>query len=149
MVTASHNPKEDNGYKVYFNNGAQIISPHDRGIAKAILANLKPRPESWDIDEVDRHVLKKDPFDEVYKGYFHDLKSLCLYPEQNGKSDLKFTYTAMHGVGYEFAIESFKSFNLKPFVPVAEQVQPDPEFPTVKFPNPEGSLHQNYLDNQN
>lgn len=46
----------------------------------------------------------------------------------------------MHGVGHEFSIEAFKSFNLKPFIPVVEQVQPDPEFPTVKFPNPEGFL---------
>jgi phosphomannomutase len=43
----------------------------------------------------------------------------------------------MHGVGYEFSVESFKSFNLKPFVPVLEQIEPNPEFPTVKFPNPE------------
>ena len=45
----------------------------------------------------------------------------------------------MHGVGYEFSVESFKMFNLKPFIPVIEQIQPDPEFPTVKFPNPEGN----------
>ena len=45
----------------------------------------------------------------------------------------------MHGVGYEFSVESFKTFNLKPFIPVTEQIQPDPEFPTVKFPNPEGN----------
>jgi phosphoglucomutase/phosphopentomutase len=138
MVTASHNPKEDNGYKVYFNNGAQIISPHDKGIASAILQNLVPRDDSWDIEHVETNSLRRDPFDEVYQSYFSDLKSLCFHPERNAQSNLKFTYTAMHGVGHQFAIESFKSFNLKPFVPVLEQIQPDPEFPTVKFPNPEG-----------
>lgn len=137
MVTASHNPKEDNGYKVYFKNGAQIISPHDKGIASAILQNLTPSEVAWDIEHVEKNPLRKDPFDEVYAGYFEDVKKLCFRREENGRSDLKFTYTAMHGVGYQFSIESFKSFGLKPFVPVLEQVQPDPEFPTVKFPNPE------------
>ena len=56
----------------------------------------------------------------------------------NSKTYLKFTYTAMHGVGYDFSVESFKAFKLTPFIPVVEQIQPDPEFPTVKFPNPEG-----------
>ena len=46
----------------------------------------------------------------------------------------------MHGVGYEFSVESFKTFNLNPFIPVAEQIIPDPEFSTVKFPNPEGNI---------
>jgi phosphoglucomutase/phosphopentomutase len=139
MVTASHNPKEDNGYKVYFNNGAQIISPHDKGIAQAILDKLQPRQDSWDVSEVDSHPLRHDPYDEVYQCYFEDLKKLCYHRERNQNSNLVFTYTAMHGVGYEFSIESFKSFSLNPFVPVPEQIQPDPEFPTVKFPNPEGN----------
>ena len=138
MVTASHNPKEDNGYKVYFDNGAQIITPHDKGIAKAILANLEPKAHSWDIENVETNPLRKDPFDEVYEGYFEDLKSLCYRPVENAQSNLSFTYTAMHGVGHQFSVESFKTFNLKPFIPVFEQIQPDPEFPTVKFPNPEG-----------
>lgn len=137
MVTASHNPKEDNGYKVYFDNGAQIIPPHDKGIAESILANLVPRDESWDIENVDSHSLRKDPFDEVYSGYFNDLKKHCHFSDLNAKTPLVFTYTAMHGVGYQFSIESFKTFNLKPFIPVKEQIEPDPEFPTVKFPNPE------------
>lgn len=137
MVTASHNPKEDNGYKVYFNNGAQIISPHDKGIAKCILENLVPREESWNLESLKSNPLITDPFDEVYKSYFQDLTKLCYRKEHNSKTSLKFTYSAMHGVGYEFSLESFKAFNLNPFIPVVEQIQPDPEFPTVKFPNPE------------
>lgn len=57
--------------------------------------------------------------------------------EQNAASPLKFTYTAMHGVGTKFVEEAFKTFGFSPFIPVPQQVEPDPEFPTVKFPNPE------------
>jgi phosphomannomutase len=74
----------------------------------------------------------------VFRSYFEDVKKLSYHREDNSKTSLKFTYTAMHGVGYKFSLETFKSFNLNPFIPVKEQVQPDPEFPTVKFPNPEG-----------
>ncbi|RMZ94262.1 phosphoglucomutase-2, partial [Brachionus plicatilis] len=137
MVTASHNPKEDNGYKVYFNNGSQIIPPHDEKIAKSILDNLEPKEDSWDISLVDTHPLRIDPFDQVYKAYFDDLKQLSFNRANNSNTSLKITYTAMHGVGHEFSKESFKSFNLNPFIPVIEQIYPDPEFPTVKFPNPE------------
>ena len=79
MVTASHNPKEDNGYKVYFDNGAQIIPPHDSGIAQSINENLMPKPESWQIEAVDQHKLLKESFDECYKGYYDALKSVCHY----------------------------------------------------------------------
>jgi phosphoglucomutase/phosphopentomutase len=137
MVTASHNPKEDNGYKVYFDNGAQIISPHDKGIAKAIEENLEPRETSWDVTSLIDNVLLSNPYDSIYKQYYEQLKTLCFHRELNSLTDLKFVYTAMHGVGYDFSVEAFRSFNLNPFIPVKEQVQPDPEFPTVKFPNPE------------
>lgn len=66
------------------------------------------------------------------------MKKLSFHGDKNSNTSLNFTYTAMHGVGYHFSVESFKSFNLKPFIPVKEQIEPDPEFPTVKFPNPEG-----------
>lgn len=137
MVTASHNPKDDNGYKVYFDNGAQIISPHDKGIADAIEKNLEPRDYVWQLDEMAANALLTDPFDQVYHDYFEELKSICFHRHMNESSPIKFVYTAMHGVGYEFSREAFKSFGLAPFVPVKEQIEPDPEFPTVKFPNPE------------
>ncbi len=137
MITASHNPKEDNGYKVYFDNGSQIISPHDKGIASCIYENLKPRTDSWAIENVDANDLRVEPFDEVYQDYFASLKKMCNHSDLNAITPLRFTYTAMHGVGYEFSVESFKSFNHIPFISVKEQIQPDPEFPTVAFPNPE------------
>ncbi|KAI0233011.1 Phosphoglucomutase-2 [Lamellibrachia satsuma] len=130
MVTASHNPKEDNGYK--------IIPPHDHGIAEEILHNLKPFPSSWDTSVVDSSPLRTDPYDEIWTSYMQDLKKLSYYSEGNSRSSVVFTYTAMHGVGYKFIIEAFKMFGFKSnLVPVMEQVEPDPEFPTVKFPNPE------------
>ena len=63
--------------------------------------------------------------------------SIFLSSEENAKTPLKLTYTAMHGVGYEFAVKSLETFNFKPPIPVKEQIIPDPEFPTVKYPNPE------------
>ncbi|KZC10948.1 Glucose 1,6-bisphosphate synthase [Dufourea novaeangliae] len=137
MVTASHNPKIDNGYKVYWENGAQIISPHDKKIQKYILENLEPIESSWDIIKVYDSPLYKDPWNDIMQSYFHALKQTVLYPELNRNTILKFTYTPMHGVGYEYMTAAFNAANLKPFIIVEEQKLPDPEFPTVKFPNPE------------
>uniref|UniRef100_A0A336KYE3 CSON013293 protein n=1 Tax=Culicoides sonorensis TaxID=179676 RepID=A0A336KYE3_CULSO len=138
MVTASHNPKEDNGYKVYWNNGAQIMSPHDKDIQKSILANLSPMESSWDLSILSSP-LNKNPYDEILKSYC--LKLSLNVPQSfldiNSKSNLKFVYTAMHGVGYPYIVEAFKTAQLTPVLPVVEQRDPDPEFPTVKFPNPE------------
>ena len=76
--------------------------------------------------------LRNEPFDQVYQSYFNDLKNtLFFHRDLNLRTKLKFTYTAMHGVGYEFSVESFKSFDHIPFIPVKEQIHPDPDFPTV------------------
>ncbi|EZA54197.1 Phosphoglucomutase-2 [Ooceraea biroi] len=137
MVTASHNPKDDNGYKVYWENGAQIISPHDKKIQSYILDNLKPLEVSWDVSKVYDSTYYEDPRDDIMNSYYKDLNDKVLYPEVNKNTTLKFTYTAMHGVGYEYMAAAFETANFKPFVTVEEQKLPDPEFPTVKFPNPE------------
>ncbi|XP_015586696.1 glucose 1,6-bisphosphate synthase [Cephus cinctus] len=137
MITASHNPKEDNGYKVYWQNGAQIIPPHDKGIQKSILANLVPLDASWDVSKIYDSPLYKDPLKEIMRSYYAVLKDDVLYPEVNRNTILKFTYTAMHGVGYNYMVAAFEAANFKPFIVVEEQKNPDPEFPTVKFPNPE------------
>ncbi|KAK3928657.1 Phosphoglucomutase-2 [Frankliniella fusca] len=138
MVTASHNPKDDNGYKVYWDNGAQIISPHDKHIQESILANLVPWDTSRDISVLQSDKNKcLDPLDEVTTIYFEHLKNALLTPTVNASSPLKFTYTAMHGVGYKYMKEAFQIAGFKPFIAVEEQKDPDPEFSTVKFPNPE------------
>eukprot|EP01113_Clastostelium_recurvatum_P029932 TRINITY_DN3624_c0_g1_i2.p1 TRINITY_DN3624_c0_g1~~TRINITY_DN3624_c0_g1_i2.p1 ORF type:complete len:288 (+),score=69.84 TRINITY_DN3624_c0_g1_i2:272-1135(+) len=139
MVTASHNPKDDNGYKVYWESGCQINVPHDKGILQQIDANLAP----WDIHHDDllaksKDSLLKDPIDEVSAAYFEKVGSTCCFHQAyNASSKVPITYTAMHGVGAEWVARSFATFNLPPYIPVPEQISADPEFPTVEFPNPE------------
>ncbi|XP_014484362.1 PREDICTED: phosphoglucomutase-2 isoform X2 [Dinoponera quadriceps] len=137
MITASHNPKDDNGYKVYWQNGAQIISPHDKKIQSYILNNLKPLESLWDISKIYKNPLNMDPTTYITECYYKDLRDGVLYPEINKNTTLKFTYTAMHGVGYDYMKSAFDAANFEPFLVVEEQQLPDPEFPTVKYPNPE------------
>jgi len=113
MITASHNPKDDNGYKVYWQNGAQIISPHDKKIQSYILNNLTPLESSWDISKIYESTYYKDPRNDIMKSYYKDLSDKILYPEINMNTNIKFTYTAMHGVGHEYMSIAFEMANLK------------------------------------
>ncbi|XP_041642300.1 phosphoglucomutase-2 [Cheilinus undulatus] len=137
MVTASHNPKQDNGYKVYWENGAQIVSPHDKCIAKAIEEDLEPWPESWNTEEALKSPLLKDPFQDIHTEYFKTIQKHCHNRDINKSSEVKIVHTSVHGVGHTFVQSAFKAFDLPPPYPVEEQKDPDPEFPTVKYPNPE------------
>lgn len=137
MVTASHNPKQDNGYKVYWENGAQIISPHDKCISKAIEENLEPWSESWNADEALKSPLLKNPYNSIYTDYFKIIQKHCCHREINKSSEVKIVHTSVHGVGHLFVQEAFKAFDLHAPYAVEEQKNPDPEFPTVKYPNPE------------
>lgn len=139
MITASHNPAKDNGYKVYWSNAVQIIPPHDHGIAAAILESLEVPEEAWQIAE-ESSVGKWRGTQEMVEKYVEMTSTLCTEKELNAKSSLLFTYTAMHGVGLPFAQAAFESFGFPRdhFSVVEEQSQvPDPDFSTVKFPNPE------------
>ncbi|OQR90918.1 phosphoglucomutase [Achlya hypogyna] len=138
MVTASHNPKADNGYKVYGANGSQIIPPHDALIAQSIEENLAPW-QTYDIASVRDHELCVDPTEELSAKYFEAVGALSRFTAENSDEDIhvKVAYTAMHGVGHAFTSRSFAAFNLPAYTPVTEQLLPDPEFPTVAFPNPE------------
>ncbi len=137
-VTASHNPKQDNGYKVYWTNSAQIISPHDKNIQNSILKNLVPLASSWDLGLLKSDLLR-DPYEKMVRLYNERL--FASFPpkflEANKKNPLKFVYTAMHGVGYPYVQKAFSAVNLQPVHSVKEQQEADPEFRTVKFPNPE------------
>jgi len=137
MVTASHNPKEDNGFKVYWQNGAQIIPPHDKGIESTILNNLCPWERSWDTSVLASNNQLSDPLQEAKDFYMKTLGQDVEQQKLNQECSINFTYTAMHGVGYLYMEEAFRTAKFKPFVVVEEQKDPDPEFPTVKFPNPE------------
>ncbi|XP_067407639.1 phosphopentomutase [Emydura macquarii macquarii] len=137
MITASHNPKQDNGYKVYWENGAQITSPHDKGISQTIEKNQEPWPQAWDDSLVESSLLIHDPYITINKDYFKDIQKHCFHRNINKETKLKFIHTSVHGVGHEFVQSAFKAFDFKPPFAVPEQKDPDPEFPTVKYPNPE------------
>uniref|UniRef100_A0A8D1QAS0 Phosphoglucomutase-2 n=1 Tax=Sus scrofa TaxID=9823 RepID=A0A8D1QAS0_PIG len=137
MITASHNPKQDNGYKVYWDNGAQIISPHDKGIAQAIEENLEPWPQAWEDSIINDSPLLHDPSASINKDYFEDLKKYCFHRHVNRETQVKFVHTSVHGVAHHFVQSAFKAFDFAPPVAVPEQKDPDPEFPTVTHPNPE------------
>lgn len=165
MVTASHNPKNDNGYKVYWRNGCQIIPPIDEEIAAAIVEETNLTP--W-CDYAERLRRLKDAQDsedsttcgecyglsdvpitkEMEDRYFSTIQCSGLVSmEKFSKDDSslpKFAYSAMHGVGHPYAKRSFQTFHLPPFYMVPSQCDPNPEFPTVPFPNPEekGALNE-------
>lgn len=133
MVTASHNPPQDNGYKVYIGPTAdgidyaasQIINPTDGFIAKDIAAvkslAQQPRGKKWTV--LDDAVLDK-----------YVARTALLAPRPGV---LKIVYTAMHGVGTETLEKAFAKAGFSNLILVTEQAQPDPDFPTVAFPNPE------------
>mmetsp|Transcript_49138 Transcript_49138/g.122829 ORF Transcript_49138/g.122829 Transcript_49138/m.122829 type:complete len:493 (-) Transcript_49138:29-1507(-) len=139
MVTASHNPKADNGYKMYGANGAQLCEPHDTHIADLILANLSPWTDyQTAVQSVLSSPLRLNDLESLMDSYYAEMEaSLCFHKPTNPSSTLKIVYTAMHGVGTPFATRSFSTFGHPPFVGVPAQNSPDPTFPTVAYPNPE------------
>ena len=136
MVTASHNPPEYNGYKVYWGNGAQIIPPHDVGIAAAI-ARVGPAREIplADLTDARAHGLVREIGPELEQAYLEGILAQRLHPGEG--TDLTIVYTPMHGVGGPLALEALRRAGFTNVHPVPEQLQPDPAFPTVRFPNPE------------
>lgn len=137
MITASHNPAQDNGYKVYWSSGCQIIPPHDANIAACIEDNLVPR--CWDADLVDTApaTLVEKPVALVREKYFQRLQGINIHPAPD-TARIKFVYTPMHGVGLPFMLSAAEDLNVsEDMVVVAAQAQPNPDFPTVRFPNPE------------
>lgn len=132
MVTASHNPPEDNGYKVYDGSGRQIVAPADAEIAAGIAAT----PRACDVpyaDDADPDIVRLG--DDLVARYVADAAAVGLVPAVHGQA--RVAYTAMHGVGAEVLRRVFAAAGFDPVVEVAEQIEPDPAFPTVAFPNPE------------
>jgi phosphomannomutase len=136
MVTASHNPPEYNGYKVYWGNGAQIIPPHDKGIAAAIDA-VEPANQVRLLTpaEARQKGLWRELGEDVGEAYLKAILGLRMYGK--GSDTLSIIYTAMHGVGGVWMERAMKAAGFPRFFPVAEQQRPDGAFPTVRFPNPE------------
>lgn len=136
MVTASHNPPADNGYKVYLGGraasgdgqGVQIVPPADRQIAEAI-------SQAGPADEIPLASSGWETIDEdVIDAYVARATSLI---GTGHSSDLKIVHTAMHGVGTEIMTRVLREAGFANVIPVPEQADPDPDFPTVSFPNPE------------
>ena len=134
MVTASHNPKEYNGYKAYWNDGGQLVPPHDnnviaevRKITSISAVKLERRPE-----------LVQYIGEEVHVPYMERIKALSLHPEAIQKQhDLKIVYTPLHGTGVYMIPRSLKNFGFTNVSLVEKQAVPDGNFSTVVSPNPE------------
>lgn len=141
MITASHNPKEDNGYKAYWSNGAQIIGPHDVEIIKFAEAEPEPRADYWDLSELESNPMLHSA-DVSIDSYFQIEKQYNYFKSLNEQTPLKFTYSAFHGIGYHYAMKMMKEYGFQDsnIFSVKEQQEPNPDFPTVPFPNPEEGM---------
>jgi phosphomannomutase len=127
MVTASHNPPQDNGYKVYLGDGSQIVPPADAEISAEIAAvgPLAAVPRSDDWQTLD---------DDVVHAYLDRVTGLV---DPASPRDLRIAYTPLHGVGRDVVLAAFQRAGFDPPAVVERQGDPDPEFSTVAFPNPE------------
>ena len=132
VVTASHNPPDDNGYKVYAANWAQIVPPTDQEIAAAI-AEVGPAINVPRSEIVGNHARELGP--TLFEDYLRDVGETV--PTIGSDRSLRIVYTAMHGVGGRFVLAALKRFGFSNVHPVAAQLEPDGRFPTVAFPNPE------------
>ena len=140
MITASHNPPKYNGYKVYWDDGSQIVAPRD----KDIIAKVRAVEEFSEIKEISKEeAVEKGLFNivgtEMDDKYINTLKSLVINPEvvkEQGKS-LKVVYTPLHGTGNTVAERLLKEIGIQNLYVVPEQKDPDGNFPTVDYPNPE------------
>ncbi len=126
MVTASHNPPQDNGYKVYLEDSSQIVPPADVEISAAIDAVGR-------VDEMPRSDAYELLGPEVAEAYVEAVVAL----PSDGPRDIVAVYTPMHGVGRDTLVEAVSRAGFPPLHVVRDQAEPDPDFPTVAFPNPE------------
>lgn len=140
VVTASHNPKEYNGYKVYWEDGGQIVAPHDKNIIAEVqkitdISMVKRKGNAKLLEMLD------DKFDEIY---LDKVMSLSLSPKLIKKhKNLSFVYTPIHGTGGQVMPKLFAKAGFKNFYPVEEQMVTDGNFPTVVSPNPEEKAAMN------
>lgn len=131
VITASHNPPGYNGYKVYWDNGAQIIPPTDSGIAEAI----GRAPGASEIDrQPDSSLIQ--PATGIEDAYLSAATSVRAFVSKKS-SPLAIAYTALHGVGQKAVVELLTDNGFAKLYPLPSQAEPDPDFPTVSFPNPE------------
>ncbi len=136
VCTASHNPKEYNGYKAYWNDGGQLVPPHDKNVIIEVEDIQSVDEVKWDGGEHNITILGKD-LDEAY---LNMVKGLSVYPDViAAQKDLKIVYTPIHGTGITLVPQVLERFGFNNVHIVEEQSIPDGNFPTVKYPNPEES----------
>ena len=136
MVTASHNPREYNGYKAYWSDGAQMISPHDVKTIEYVNDITSVDQIKFEADKSLIQEIGKDIDDQ----FLHDIHTLSLSPESNRRhSDMKIVYTPIHGTGKRLMYDSLKMWGFENIIHVPEQDVQCGDFPTVVSPNPENS----------
>ncbi|MDR1543761.1 MAG: phospho-sugar mutase [Prevotellaceae bacterium] len=134
MVTASHNPREYNGYKAYWNDGAQIISPHDINI----IAEVEKIKSPDEIHFAGNKNLIETIGENIDKIYLDKVKTILLSPDAISRNkDLKIVYTPIHGTGYRLIPRELKEIGFENVITVPEQMVVSGDFPTVTSPNPE------------
>jgi phosphomannomutase len=138
MVTASHNPPADNGYKVFDHTGSQIIPPMDALIA----AEIGKFADNESVSDLVRSSEYLSVPASISVNYLQGVSGLLN--RHSDRKSLKIVYSALHGVGAQFIEKIFEISGMEPLIPVASQHKPDGSFPTVKFPNPEepGAMDQ-------
>lgn len=134
VLTASHNPKEYNGYKAYWNDGAQLVPPHDKNVITEVEKIAGVDEVKWSGGEANIIALGKD----LDNAYLEMVKTLSVYPDVcAAQHDLKIVYTPIHGTGITLVPAVLERFGFTNVTIVAEQSNPDGNFPTVVYPNPE------------
>ncbi|MCX8481010.1 MAG: phospho-sugar mutase, partial [Sediminibacterium sp.] len=134
VCTASHNPKEYNGYKAYWNDGGQLVPPDDKNVITEVEKIAHVEDVKWHGNESNIHILGK----EMDEAYLNMVASLSVYPEVIQKqSNLKIVYTPIHGTGIKLVPAILNKIGFKNVTIVEEQATPDGNFPTVEYPNPE------------
>ncbi|PWT73001.1 MAG: phosphoglucomutase [Bacteroidetes bacterium] len=134
VITASHNPKEYNGYKAYWNDGGQLVPPHDTNVIKEVEKIGSVDEVKWSGGEANITIVGK----EIDEAYISMVRDLSVYPEIIEKQhNLCIVYTPIHGTGIKLVPEVLQRFGFSNVHVVDEQATPDGNFPTVAYPNPE------------
>jgi phosphoglucomutase len=136
VCTASHNPKEYNGYKAYWNDGGQLVPPHDKNVITEVEAITSVDEVNWTGGEANIKIIGR----EMDESYINMVKGLSVYPEViQAQHDLSIVYTPIHGTGITLVPEVLSRFGFTNVHIVEAQATPDGNFPTVGYPNPEES----------
>lgn len=136
VCTASHNPKEYNGYKAYWNDGGQLVPPHDKNVIAEVDKISSVDEVKWSGGEGLIQLIGR----EMDEAYWQMAKELSVYPDVIAKQhDLSIVYTPIHGTGIMLVPELLKRYGFTNVTIVEEQAKPDGNFPTVVYPNPEES----------